>query len=109
MGLSTCIESGMYGSNGSEWRNYDWSKITAIAPFVHMDRGIFRHVSCAANGVCMLSWDGGKGEIFASCSPRWRLPSITVLPMSLADDPRMYDREEVKVGQSTTPHCREWI
>eukprot|EP01052_Picozoa_sp_SAG31_P040486 SAG31_NODE_5873_length_2280_cov_1.418615_1_plen_272_part_10 len=100
--------AGMYGSNGSQWHNYDWDKITAIAPFVQMDRGDFPDMYCHAhkNGVRMLSWDGGKGRGSSPLvEPGGGCPTSQFYSWALKKDPRMYDQLSVHSWAVNTSAC----
>ena len=100
--------AGMYGSNGSEWHNYDWKKITAIAPFVPMDESDFPDMYCHAhrNGVRMLSWDGGKGRGSSPLvAPGGGCPTNQFYSWALKNDARMYDKKEVQSWATNTSAC----
>ena len=100
--------AGMYGSNGSEWHNYDWKKITAIAPFVPMSYSDFPDMYCHAhrNGVRMLSWDGGKGRGSSPLvAPGGGCPTSQFYSWALKNDARMYDKKEVQSWATNTSAC----
>ena len=47
-----------YGGNGSEWRLWDWDKITTVVTYTHLDSGTSQGLLCAAHehGVRVLDW-----------------------------------------------------
>ena len=54
-GYHTC---GYDGANGSEWRQYDWSKLTVVAEFCGRQDASFWGLLCAAHthGVQVINW-----------------------------------------------------
>ena len=93
------------GVNGTEERNYDWSKITSVAPFEPMGRWkvgdrAFGEVYCEAHrvGAKMLAWN----------QPGWNNTACAVshvYDLWRHADPQMYNATHIAAWATETAEC----